>query len=125
MRTTKPMGLLTGAAVLALAACGSGTSAGSSTASAGASPSSSVSGGITVFAAASLKESFTAIGTAFEAARPGTKVTFNFGASSALAQQITQGAPADVFASASPTTMRQVVDAKAANDSTAFAKNVL
>jgi molybdate transport system substrate-binding protein len=120
----KPSALLVGAAVLALAACGSGDS-GSSTASAGASPSSSVSGSITVFAAASLKESFTAIGTAFEAANPGTKVTFNFGASSALAQQITQGAPADVFASASPKNMQQVVDGKAANDSTAFAKNVL
>jgi molybdate transport system substrate-binding protein len=120
----KPSALLVGAAVLALAACGTGDS-GSSTASAGASASSSVSGSITVFAAASLKESFTAIGTAFEAAHPGTKVTFNFGPSSALAQQITQGAPADVFASASPTTMQQVVDGKAANDSTAFARNVL
>jgi molybdate transport system substrate-binding protein len=52
-------------------------------------------------------------------------VTFAYGASSALAQQIVQGAPADVFASASPTTMQQVVDAKAANTSTAFARNVL
>ncbi|HYJ75757.1 MAG TPA: molybdate ABC transporter substrate-binding protein [Kineosporiaceae bacterium] len=121
----KPSALLVGAAVLALAACGTGDAGGSSTASAGASASSSVSGSITVFAAASLKESFTAIGTAFEAEHPGTRVTFNFGASSALAQQITQGAPADVFASASPTTMQQVVDGKAANGSTAFARNVL
>jgi molybdate transport system substrate-binding protein len=124
---TKPIGLLVAAAVLALAACGSNDAGGSSAASAGANPSASgsVSGSITVFAAASLKEAFTAIGTAFEAAHPGTKVTFNFGASSALAQQITQGAPADVFASASPKNMQQVVDGKAANDSTAFAKNVL
>jgi molybdate transport system substrate-binding protein len=122
---TKPIGLLAGLAVLALAACGSSDSSGSSTASAGASPSGSASGSITVFAAASLEESFTVIGSAFEAAHPGTKVTFSFGASSALAQQITQGAPADVFASASPKNMQQVVDGKAANDSTAFAKNVL
>ena len=62
----------------------------------------SLSGTITVFAAASLTESFTELGKQFEAANPGTKVTFSFAASSALATQITQGAPADVFASASP-----------------------
>ena len=55
-----------------------------------------------MFAAASLTESFTQIGKDFEAANPGTKVTFNFAGSSALATQINQGAPADVFASASP-----------------------
>ena len=58
-------------------------------------------GTVTVFAAASLTEAFTTLGKQFEAAHPGTKVTFSFGASSALATQITQGAPADVFASAS------------------------
>ncbi len=83
------------------------------------------SGSITVLAAASLKESFTAIGAAFEAANPGTKVTFSFGPSSGLAQQIIQGAPADVFASASQKNMQQVVDAKAAADPLPFAKNVL
>jgi molybdate transport system substrate-binding protein len=66
---------------------------------------------VTVFAAASLTESFTQIGKDFEAAYPGTKVTFNFAASSALANQINQGAPADVFASASPATMKTVTDA--------------
>jgi molybdate transport system substrate-binding protein len=115
------LAVLIGVPALALTACSGG---GASTAAA-ASPGGSLSGGITVFAAASLKESFTAIGRAFEAANPGTRVTFDFGASSALAQQITQGAPADVFASASPTNMRQVVDGKAANGSTAFARNVL
>ena len=114
-------GLLIGVTALALAACGDG----SSTSSAGASPSGSLGGNVTVFAAASLTQSFAAIGSAFEAAHPGTKVTFNFGASSALAQQITQGAPADVFASASPKNMQQVVDGKGATDSTAFARNVL
>ncbi|MDP9398755.1 MAG: molybdate ABC transporter substrate-binding protein [Actinomycetota bacterium] len=66
---------------------------------------------VTVFAAASLTESFEQIGRDFPAAHPGTTVRFNFGASSALAQQIVQGAPADVFAAASPTLMQQVVDA--------------
>jgi molybdate transport system substrate-binding protein len=113
--------LLIGVTAVTLAGCGGG----SSTSSSSASPSGSLAGNITVFAAASLTESFTAIGSAFEAAHPGTKVTFNYGASSALAQQITQGAPGDVFASASTKNMQQVVDDKAANESTAFARNVL
>lgn len=69
-----------------------------------------VTGGITVFAAASLTDTFTELGEKFEAAHPGTTVTFSFAGSSALAQQITSGAPADVFASASPATMAQVTD---------------
>lgn len=71
----------------------------------------SVAGGVTVFAAASLTESFTQIGKDFEAANPGTKVTFNFAGSSQLATQINEGAPADVFAAASPATMKTVTDA--------------
>ncbi|MFC8043405.1 molybdate ABC transporter substrate-binding protein [Nocardia sp. NPDC057353] len=69
-----------------------------------------VSGTVTVFAAASLTETFTELGARFEAAHPGVRVVYNFGASSALAQQIGQGAPADVFASAAPRNMRQVQD---------------
>ena len=86
--------------------------------SASASP--SVTGSITVFAAASLKESFTTIGQQFEAANPGVKVTFSFAASSALAEQINSGAPADVFASASTTNMQQVVDKGGASNPTNF-----
>jgi len=78
------------------------------------------SGEITVYAAASLTESFTELGERFEA-EEGTKVTFNFGGSSALAKQITEGAPADVFASASPTNMEQV----SAVDPTTFVRNKL
>ncbi|MFD0598552.1 molybdate ABC transporter substrate-binding protein [Catellatospora coxensis] len=85
-----------------------------------------VSGDVTVFAAASLTEAFTKIGKDFEAANPGTKVTFNFAGSSALATQITQGAPADVFAAASPATMKTVVDAgDAAGTPIVFVKNQL
>lgn len=76
---------------------------------------------LTVFAAASLTETFKALGKTFEAAHPGTKVTFNFGSSATLATQIKQGAPADVFAAASPATMKQATAAK----STVFARNRL
>ncbi len=85
-----------------------------------------MSGPITVFAAASLTESFTQIGKDFEAANPGTTVTFSFAGSSALATQINQGAPADVFASAAPANMKTVTDAGNADGSPPnFAKNQL
>lgn len=111
------------AITLALVGCGSSSSG--STSSAARAGSTSVSGTITVFAAASLKESFTTLGRQFESAHPGTKVAFSFGPSSGLARQITQGAPADVFASASPATMRLVTDAGAASAPTTFATNVM
>ncbi len=63
-----------------------------------------------VFAAASLTEVLTELGAEFERSHPGTSIDFHFGASSALAQQIVAGAPADVFASASPEPVDQVVD---------------
>lgn len=79
-----------------------------------------------VFAAASLTETFTSLGKTFEASHPGVKVKFNFGGSSTLAQQITQGAPADVFASASPATMKTVTDAHdAAGTPKVFVRNRL
>ena len=64
---------------------------------------------INVFAAASLKEAFTDIGALFEKANPGTHVRFNFGGSSQLAEQIAQGAPADVFASANTKLMESSI----------------
>jgi len=64
-----------------------------------------------VLAAASLTETFTQLGAEFEAENPGVTVIFSFGASSALAQQVVSGAPGDLFASASPTTMATVTDA--------------
>jgi molybdate transport system substrate-binding protein len=79
-----------------------------------------------VFAAASLTGTFTSLGKTFEAAHPGVKVKFNFAGSSALAQQITQGAPADVFAAASPATMKTVTDANGASGQpTVFVRNRL
>ncbi|WP_416974175.1 molybdate ABC transporter substrate-binding protein [Streptomyces sp. 4F14] len=115
VRTRRPVRLAAAGAVslLALSACSSSDDSGSakSDPSASASAPAKVSGDITVFAAASLKESFTALGKEFESAHPGTKVTFSFGGSDSLAASITGGAPADVFASASPKTMKVVTDA--------------
>ncbi|GAA4596782.1 molybdate transport system substrate-binding protein [Actinoplanes octamycinicus] len=74
-------------------------------------PAAGESSTITVFAAASLTESFTSLGKQFEDAHRGTTVKFNFAGSSALATQINQGAPADVFASAAPTNMAAVTSA--------------
>jgi molybdate transport system substrate-binding protein len=86
----------------------------------------SSSTGVTVFAAASLTESFKQLGTDFEKANPGVRVTFNFAGSSALATQINQGAPADVFASAAPANMKTVTDAGNGDGTpTTFVKNQL
>ena len=62
---------------------------------------------LTVSAAASLTNAFKDIAPLFEAANPGTKVQFNFAASGPLLQQISKGAPVDVFASADQETMDQ------------------
>jgi len=64
---------------------------------------------ITIFAAASLTNAFIEIGLGFEAANPGSKVVFNFAGSQTLSTQLTQGAVADVFASANPTEMEKLV----------------
>ncbi len=64
---------------------------------------------LTVFAAASLTDAFTEIGKAFESANPSVTVTFNFAGSQALRTQIEEGAPADVFASASGKEMDTLV----------------
>ncbi|MGW1340472.1 molybdate ABC transporter substrate-binding protein [Kribbella sp. NPDC002412] len=105
-------------AALTVAGCGDDTPAASS----GDAGTTSLSGTVNVFAAASLTGSFTQIGKDFEKAHPGVKVVFNFAGSSALAQQINQGAPADVFASAAPKNMDQVTDK---NTPTVFVQNTL
>ena len=110
------------AALAAVAAAGCSSSGSGSSSGATASPS---GGTITVFAAASLTESFTQLGKQFEAAHPGDTVKFSFGPSSGLAEQITSGAPADVFASASPANMDQVVSAGDASSPQNFAKNIM
>ena len=84
-----------------------------------------ITGTITVFAAASLQDAFTELGRTFERKHPGSKVVFNFGPSSGLAQQIGRGAPADVFASASTKAMDQVVAGGDAIGPRDFATNTM
>ncbi|MFI1366147.1 molybdate ABC transporter substrate-binding protein [Streptomyces griseochromogenes] len=98
------------AALMTLSACSSSDDSSTTKADKSGSASPKLSGTVTVFAAASLKESFTTLGQEFEKQHPGTKVSFNFGGSDTLAANITGGAPADVFAAASPKTMKIVTD---------------
>lgn len=110
------------AALAALAGCGGGST---STAASGTSAT-GPSGTVTVDAAASLNQVFTALGKQFEAAHPGTTVRFNFGGSDTLAVQIVQGAPVDVFASASTATMQTVTKVNGTVGApTTFATNTL
>ena len=78
-----------------LTACGTG----------GSPSSTSLDGTASVFAAASLTDSFKALGASFQSAHAGTTVQFNFAGSPTLVTQIEQGASADVFASADTTNM--------------------
>lgn len=84
------------------------------------------SGTLTVFAAASLKATFTRLAAEFESRNPGTTVTLSFAGSSDLATQISQGAPADVFASADTRNMARLSDAALIHGQAAnFATNIL
>ncbi|HWJ62395.1 MAG TPA: molybdate ABC transporter substrate-binding protein [Acidimicrobiales bacterium] len=126
------LALFAGIALL-LAACGS--SGGSEASDTTKAPSSGggattteapLEGEITVSAAASLTESFTDIGAAFEEEHPGTKVTFTFDSSGTLSQQILDGAPVDVFASADEKNMEKLTDAGLVKGEPAvFAQNQL
>jgi len=116
------------AGTLVLAACGGDDDDSSSADATTTTGGSSLSGSIDVFAASSLTEAFTDLAQQFEKDHPGTKVAnnLNFGASSDLVTQITEGAPADVFASADTSNMDKVVSA-GANSGTpqTFARNRL
>lgn len=98
------------AASLATAACGGGE--GSRTT-------------LTVFAAASLTDAFDAVAAAFETAEPAYEVEFSYAASSTLREQILEGAPADVYASANPGNMDQVVESGQAVDPVPFVRNLI
>jgi molybdate transport system substrate-binding protein len=93
-----------GAVGLIAAACGGSTSAATNTSTTTV----PLTGSITVSAASSLTDAFGELETTFHAKHPTTTISFNFGSSGALAAQIQQGAPADVFASASPDDMATV-----------------
>jgi molybdate transport system substrate-binding protein len=101
--------------VLAVAGCGSSSDSGSE-----------ADGPLVVFAAASLKKSFTEIGEQFKTDNPGTDIQFSFAGSSDLVTQLTQGAPADVFASADTKNMDKVAEADLlSGDPVNFASNTL
>ena len=110
-------------AVLALAGCSTPVPTPTPTETVAAD---SLTGTINVFAAASLTGSFQEIADAFAEEDPDVEVVFNFGGSSGLATQIVEAAPADVFAAASPATMKTVTDAALTDgDPVDFASNVL
>lgn len=115
--------VLTTVATLALAGCGSDQSS----SDAGTGPSAAEgSTTLTVLAAASLTETFTTLAEDFEADHPGVKVRLAFDSSSTLAEQVIQGAPADVLATADESTMASVVDeGGTAGDPRLFATNHL
>ncbi len=125
MNALSRTGLLAAAALLsasALAGCGSDDSDG---AGSGAGGGDGV-GTLTVLAAASLTETFTALAEDFEADHPGVDVRLSFDSSATLAEQVTQGAPADVLATADEATMATVVDADGiAGEPDVFATNHL
>ncbi len=113
--------------VLLLAGCGGSSTAPSGSSSPAASGASSAPAStLTVFAAASLKGTFTTLGQTFESQHPGTKVTFSFAGSSDLVTQLQQGAPADVFASADTNNMTKATGSNlVAGTPVNFATNTL
>jgi len=121
-RGLRPAALV--AAALLLAGCGGSAGSGASASTSATSSAPPVT--LTVFAAASLKSTFTTLGKQFEASHPGTTVEFSFAGSSDLVSQLVAGAPADVFASADEANMgkvaaQQLLDGRPVD----FATNVL
>ncbi|MFB9071756.1 molybdate ABC transporter substrate-binding protein [Citricoccus parietis] len=111
------LGLIVGSAIV-----------GSGVVLAGCSASGSAESGttLTVFAAASLGDSFEELAAGFEQENPGVEVEYNVAGSSSLAEQILAGAPADVFASADEPNMHTVVAAgENSGEPEPFATNVL
>ena len=100
--------------------------AGCTSAEGGPAPREDVGGTLTVFAASSLTDVFEDLGEQLTAENPGMQIRFNFAGSSALATQIVQGAPADVFASANEPQMEVVTaEGLTEGDPVVFTSNVL
>lgn len=98
--------VLSGVLVASLLVSGCGSSDPATQSESGA-----LEGEITVGAASSLTDVFTQLGKDFEAEHPGTTIRFTFDSSSTVANQIVEGAPIDLFASADPESMEVVTDA--------------
>ncbi|MFG6445572.1 molybdate ABC transporter substrate-binding protein [Microbacterium sp. P07] len=127
---SQPTKLVTALLAVALAVTLSACAAASPAATADRSSPAAVDeleGSITVYAAASLTATFTELAEEFEAQNPGTAVALTFSGSSDLVTQITEGAPADVFASADEKNMAKLIDAELvdAGAPVAFATNTL
>jgi molybdate transport system substrate-binding protein len=121
---TRALLALSTVTVLALTGCTDSASGGSPAGPAGAGD--GLSGTLTVFAAASLTDVFGELGDQLTADNPGLELRFNFAGSSALAAQLVQGAPADVFASANQAQMTVVTDEDLqAAEPEVFTRNVL
>ena len=125
------MAAVSAACALGLAACsssgagtGSGTSSTSSSVrSSGTSAGTRLSGSLDVLAAASLTSAFTAARAPLVAASPGLRISYDFAGSNTLVTQITQGAPADLFASADTANMDKLVRAGLVDTPVVFARN--
>lgn len=125
-----PAGVITAVITVgvALAGCSSTPASTAQSSASGSSSASaaSLSGSITVYAAASLKGTFTTLAGDFEKEHAGTTVALTFAGSADLVTQITNGAPADVFASADEKNMQKLTDAALVTATPAnFATNVL
>ena len=129
MKYSKEIVALAAASLLALAACSGGNGASAektATAAASASTEAAAPVELNVFAAASLNKAFPEIAdTVLKESDPNIKVTFNFQGSSTLVDQMKEGAPADVFASADQKNMTKATDAKLVDTPKPFASNVL
>lgn len=129
MKHSKGIVAVAAASLLALTACSGGNSASadkSASASASASTEAAAPVELNVFAAASLNKAFPEIAdTVLKESDPNIKVTFNFQGSSTLVDQMKEGAPADVFASADQKNMTKASDAKLVDSPKPFASNVL
>lgn len=127
VRRARPAGAaVTALAALVLAGCASaGASGGTASSASSDDPADAEPTTLTVFAAASLTEAFDELAERFEAEHPSVDITLSYGGSAALAQQVVEGAPVDVFASAAEPPMQTVVDAGLAPDPVVFATNTL
>lgn len=118
--------VLAAAALLTMAACGGSVGETTTTvASVTTTTDARLQGEILVSAAASLTDAFAEVESAFEAANRGVDVVLNLGSSSSLREQILEGAPADVFASANTSNMDQVIEGGEAESSDIFVRNLL